>query len=207
MKKLVLISVLVGFIVMPVLAVPDIEFSPGGVFPGRWYYDGAGTFTFNQIIDVDKGLGNPGDALVGAWVHIPQLSVSGIPGGPYTLMPVTGTIVITDSTGVFTYLVGTLGSGDLYPLGTGALAYPAFQVDITNITVYNPIGSAALATIDGHPLDFELTLNGATGGFQNMLDNGLSRSDGFSGAMTVIPEPTTILLFTLGGLVLRKSQR
>jgi hypothetical protein len=198
-KKLVLISILVGFAVMPALAVPTIEFSPGGIKPGGWSYDGYGTLRFTQTIDVDRGLGSSADALVGAWVYLPNFTVGGIPGGPYTLTPINNTISIKDSSGTVTYLTGTLGKGNLIPVGTAAMGYTAFKVDITNITVNDTIGSAALASI-GSNMDFELSFNGAPRqGFKWMLDNGKPGNDGFSGAMTaIVPAPGAILLGSLG---------
>jgi hypothetical protein len=196
MKKLVL--VLIGFMVMPVLAVPTIEFSPGGVAPGGWFYNGYGMLTFSPIINVDAGLGLSTDTLVGAWVNIPALYVSGS-GGSYTVTPTSSTITITDSSGTIFYLTGDLGSGDLVAVGTGALSYTAFQADITNVKVYNTIGSDALASIQHSAMDFELSFQGAAQTFQTMIDGGQTGNDGFSGAMTaIIPAPGAILLGSIG---------
>ncbi len=200
MKKLILISILIGLAVLPALAVPTIEFSPGKS-SGGWFYDGAGTISFTQIIDVDRGLGDNTDALVGAWVYLPNFSVGGISGGPYTLTPVDSTISIKNASGTV-LLSGTLGSGDLFPVGTTAAGYTTYKVDITNITVNNSIGSAALASIanmSDPTLDFELSFNGAPRkGFKWMLDNNQPGNDGFSGAMTVVPAPGAILLGSIG---------
>jgi hypothetical protein len=206
MRKIVLISILVGLVVLPALAVPTIEFSPGGAKPGGWSYNGAGTITFRQTIDVDRGLGSSADSLAGAWVHIPDLYVSGAwhlnPDGQWAtdLTPVTNMISITNSDGTVTYLSGTLGPGDLVPVGTTAGGYTVLKADITNITVNNIIGSDALAAVAANPsLDFELSFNGAPRkGFKWMLDNNKTGSDGFSGAMTVVPAPGAILLGGIG---------
>jgi len=171
---------------------PIIQFSPGtgSSGAGYWEYDGAGTLSLFQDIIVDVGLGS--DALVGALVYIPVLSVGGIPAGPYTLTPNgPGTIMIKSPDNTKTYLTGTLGPGNLDPSGTTGLSYTNFQVDITNVTVTDDgraLGSNALDAIDSAqcPLDFELSFQGAPSqGFKAILVNGVAATDGFSGAMTI----------------------
>jgi len=215
-KKLFLMGILFGLAVVPALAETTIEFGPGGDDAGGWSYDGAGTITFHQTINVSKGLGSGTDALVGALVYLPDLSVGGIPGGPYELTPLTSTILIKNQSGTVTYLSGTLGTGDLYPIGTAALSYTDFQMDITNITINNTIGSDALAVIAAMTepgLDLDLTFlgGGLSSSFKYMLDNNLKGDSGFGGSMTAedIPEPATICLLGFGALSLirRKNNK
>jgi hypothetical protein len=161
--------------------------------------------SFQQTYPVTRGLGLTTDTLVGMYVHIPDFTVGGIPGPPYTLTPATGNVItITNLAGDVTYLTGALGNGNLGTLGTTAIGYTGFMVDITGITVDNSIGSAALAAVAADPhLDFELSLNGGElpgGDFAYMLDEGLTGHNGFSGAMTVapVPAPGAILLGAMG---------
>jgi hypothetical protein len=222
MSKLITIAALVAFIATPMFAdtVPErvVEFSPPSNTAGEWHYNGAGILSFDENIDVDSALGSNYDALVGAKVYLPTFQIGGIPDAPYTLTPLgTAQIVIKSADNTKTYMIGTLGSGDLGTIGTVAGGYTQFQADITNLFITHEgtaLGSAALALLTqmrNPSLDFELSLQGGSGPgyftFAQMLDGGHSGGGGFSGAMSV-PEPTTIALLAFGGLALiRKGRR
>jgi len=222
MNKLITIAALVALIATPIFAdtVPErvVEFSPPSDAAGQWHYNGAGILSFDQNIDVDSALGSNYDALVGAKVYLPTFQIGGIPDAPYSLTPLgTAQIVIKSADNSTTYMIGTLGSGDLGTIGTVAGGYTQFQADITNLFITHEgtaLGSAALALLtqmQNPSLDFELSLQGGSGpGYftcAQMLDGGHSGGGGFSGAMSV-PEPTTIALLAFGGLALiRKSRR
>jgi len=217
MKRLLLFLMLVFCVSTPTFATTTIEFSPNTTTGGNWYYDGAGTLSFNQEISVDRGIGSNYDALVGSLVYIPAFNVSVDSYGAYKLTPFgTTTISITNSDGSATYLTGTLNPGDLVPVGTIGAAYTQFQADITNIFVTaagQSLGSAALDAIfksGTTALDFELSLQGGSGTnyhtLTEMLAGGYSGGNGFSGAMS-IPEPMTIALLGLGSLALLRKRR
>ena len=197
MKRLILTICILSLMAVPALASPTIEFSPG---TGGWSYDGAGTFSFSQTVTVDKVQGGISDGLIGATVFVPDLSVSGIPSGPYSVNG--GSFTIKDSTGTTNWLTATLGPGDLAPIGSTATAYTSIKTDLTgiSITTAGTLGSDLLAAMDASSqttADFELSLQGAGQDFATMLDNGNKGSDGFSGSIT-IPAPGAVLLGGIG---------
>jgi len=217
MKRLVImIFALVVYVGIPAFATPSIEFSPNPNTAGSWNYDGAGTLSFNQDVAVDKGMGSNADALVGSLVFVPTFTVTGIPSGPYTLKPLGSSILTIESGDGTIYLKGTLGKGDLVPVGTIGAAYTSFKADITDVYVTaagKALGSAALSAIANScmkTLDFELSLQGGSGtnyhSLTQMLAGCYVGGNGFSGAMT-IPEPATIALLSLGSLALLRKRR
>jgi hypothetical protein len=217
MKKLVIIFLaLLVSAGTPAFATPAIEFSPDAGTAGSWYYDGAGTLSFNQNVAVDKGMGSNADALTGSLVFIPTLTVSGS-GSIYEVKPIgSPTIMITSADMSSLYMMGNLGSGDLQTIGTVAGGYTQFKTDITNLVITDAgkaLGSAALNMIlytQTCGLDFELSLQGGSGTnyrtFAQMLAGGYAGGNGFSGAMT-IPEPATIALMGLGSLALLRKRK
>ena len=218
MKRLVImISIWVVCAGTSALATPGIEFSPDAGTAGGWTYDGAGTLSFNQNIAVDAAMSSNADALVGALVYVPTLTVSGIPDAPYSLKPLGSSVLtIRSPDDGSIYLKATLGKGDLVAVGTIGAAYTNFMSDLTDVTVTDAgkaLGSAVLSAIINSgtsTLDFELSLQGASGtnyrSLNQMLAGGYIGGNGFSGAMS-IPEPATIALLSLGSLVLWRKRR
>jgi len=221
MKKLVALMMLLSFTVCA-YAVPDISYSSDD--GGNWSYTAStttseeGTFSFVQPIGVDNVQGLTGDALVAAFLYIPNLGVSNLTlvyssasGDIYEgdLTPAGTTITIEDGGGT-AILTGTLGTGGVVTVGTTAAMYPTFQVDITIIGLNNTINSDFIDTLAvDDVLDFDLTLNGAVGiDMASMIRENIDNEDGstLSGSMTVIPEPATMALLALGGLLIRKRK-
>jgi len=201
----------------PAYATPSIEFSPGGTTTGGWNYDGAGTLSFDQYIAVDSGMAGNADALVGASVFIPTLTVGEGPIGVYEVKPLGSSVLTVRSEDFSTvYLKATLNPGDLVPIGTVGGLYTSFTSDLTDVVVTaegKALGSAVLSAIANSgltTLDFEISLQGASGtnyhSLSEMLAGGFTGGNGFSGAMT-IPEPTTIAMLALGSLAMWRRRK
>ena len=218
MKRYIVSIIALLILGVPAFATPSIEFSPDAGTAGSWSYDGAGTLSFNQYVTVDRGLSSNADALVGASVFVPTLSVNPTAwDSSYTVKPLgTSILTIQSRETDEIYLKATLGKGDLVPVGTIGAAYSSFKADLTDIVVTSAgksLGSAALSKIINSgtmALDFELSLQGASGtnyySLSEMLAGGYSGGNGFSGAMS-IPEPATIALMGLGALAFIRKRR
>jgi hypothetical protein len=218
MKKLAIIILALAFCAgAPAFATPSIEFSPDAGTAGGWNYDGAGTLSFDQYIAVDAGMGGNADALVGASVFVPTLTVGEGPIGTYEVKPLGSSVLTIRSRDYSTiYLKATLNPGDLIPIGTVGGLYTNFTSDLTDVVVTDAgkaLGSAVLAAIANSgltTLDFELSLQGGHGtnyrSLSEMLAGGFTGGNGFSGAMT-IPEPTTIAMLTFGSLALWRKRK
>ncbi|HUV63493.1 MAG TPA: PEP-CTERM sorting domain-containing protein [Sedimentisphaerales bacterium] len=217
MKRLVImILTLVLCAGTSALATPSIAFSPDAGTAGGWTYDGAGTLSFNQYVAVDTAMSSNADALVGALVYVPTLSVYESFDGSYTLKPLGSSVLTIQGQDGTIYLKATLTKGDLVPVGTIGAAYTNFTSDIKDVYVTNAgkaLGSAALSAIVNSgtsTLDFELSLQGGSGtnyhSLTQMLAGGFVGGNGFSGAMS-IPEPATIALLSLGSWALLRKRK
>ena len=201
MKKVAVLLISVFLSAIAFGDIVDIQFSPGGSTPGNWVYDGASTISFTQVVDIDAVEGATTDALFDQWVYIPDLILS----SGYTVVTPSGPIEIKDSSGNL-LLSGTLAGGDFVSFFTIAATHTEYTNDIVVTYIDNSIGSDFLDTLSvGTQLDFNITMQ-FNQNFSSILGDGQQHSNGFSGSMDVIPEPATIALLGLGGLLLRKRR-
>jgi hypothetical protein len=185
-------------------AVTDIQFSPGGDSAGGWSYTGSTqTFSFTQDIDIDGVQGGTADALFDEFVYLPDLTLVSYSGGLGTVSS-GGNVEIKDGFGNV-LLAGTLTGGNFYAFGATSVIYPEIAMDIRITQIDYTFGSAFLNTLTaGMYFDLNLTLN-TNKNFHTVITENDNDSDGFSGSMTLIPEPATMVLLGLGGLLLRKK--
>jgi hypothetical protein len=190
-------------------ASADIGFSTDE--GGLWRYEGS-VFSFHQPVSVDLVQGATSDVLVGAFVELPEFEVTSfiqVLPGIYqgTIAPAPSQIVIRDGGGQ-ALLTGELGTGGLFTIGSTASMYPEIQADITITGLAADAGSVLIQSYNlGDLLDFDLTLQSAGTNLGAVIASGGSyQGDTFSGSMTLIPEPATMILLGLGGLLLRRQQ-
>lgn len=215
MKRLIKLSMIaVMLLTVPAFAIPDIQFTPGGDdgMPGNWIYEGTsatgGVFTFTQDVDIDAVLGIQTDALYNQFVYLPNIElsdyVSGIPGtGTLTAL---GDVEIRDGGGTL-LLSGTLTSGNYYAVFGTSNLYPELTADVEITYVNYAWGSDYLNGVSvGDLFDLNITVQ-ASENFDTVITSTGTARNGYSGSMTfLIPEPATLILLGLGGLMLRKRR-
>lgn len=216
MKKIGILVTVLAFSQL-VSALPDISYSNDE--GGNWSYtaaliSGEGAFTFVQPIGIDNVQGATLDSLVDGFLFIPTLYISNLTEvlagtGIYqgNIIPVTSEISIKDGTGA-DILTGTLAPGGIVTVGTTASLYPIFAIDITVTGVPNAIGSDFVDGLAvGDVLDFDLTLQGSNIASMILSNQDNAAGSTLSGSMTyIVPEPATLMLLGLGGLLLRKRK-
>jgi hypothetical protein len=215
MKKL-FVLLIISCIASFVFAGPSIAFSEDT--GGRWDYtassQGTGTFSFVQPIAITTAT----DTLNGKMVHIPGLDVSNLnevaPNtGIYTGDVATSTsIEIKD--GATVIMSGDLAPGAVLTVGTSGNFYSISIDDIQVTALNNDYNSSDfIAALDiGTLVDFVMTLNRVGDPLADMILSGENANDpensdsrSLSGSMAV-PEPATMALLALGGLLIRKRK-
>lgn len=205
MKRFLFMSCVCLLVSTPTWAVKTIEYAGvGGAGATGWTFDAStSTFSFGNI-PIGAVEGGITDPLVGlTYVDIPDMVVGGGPGS-WTLPG--GTICIRLLSDDAALMTGTLGAGNLDPIGITGVAYPMFKTDVIVSSVNNSIGSPVLDTIDSvGMLDFEMTISGGPSTFsgdddfnQMLQQSSGSWGDGLSGSVTVIPAPGAVLLSAVG---------
>ncbi|MCK5001086.1 MAG: PEP-CTERM sorting domain-containing protein [Anaerohalosphaera sp.] len=184
----------------------DIDFSTDD--GGSWQYDGVGTFSFLQPVGIDRVQNGAVDALEGQFVFIPNMTLSNevISGGLVKADITPGTLISIKDAGGNVILEGTLGDGDFFAYNTISGAYSEFMTDIIVTSINYTIGSNLLDTIRvGTELDFNLTLQHRSN-FADIIGQGIEASGTLSGSMSIVPEPATMVLLAIGGLLARRRK-
>jgi hypothetical protein len=199
MKRIFMVSVLSLALTMPALAFP----SPDVVFSDQWNFNAVTDVMSFTPLKITSVFGGDSDTLVGpGYVHISAMSVA---GGPDAWTLSGGTILIGDLSGATVYLAGTVGPGDLVPIGTGARAYTVYTGDVHWTSVDNSIGSSVIDRLYAAPatdLDLSFTRSSPQT-FQQMLQQTSGTfGGGVTGSVVAIPAPGAVVLASLGvGLV------
>ena len=209
--RYILVAAIALFTSISYGAVSDIEFSPGGDTPGNWLYTGStstsGTFSFLQQIDIDFVQGAQSDTLFNQFLYLPNLNLvnySSMMSGMGTGTIVSGGIVEIQDAGGNVLLKGTLTDGSYTAIFATSVIYPEVSLDILVTEVNNTIGSDYLDTVSvGDYFDLNLTLQ-SSANFETTIQSVGTTTNGFSGSMTLIPEPATLILLSIGGMLIRK---
>jgi len=219
MKKLILIVIFVALFCTPALALPFLDFSTETNSASSWTLsspDGINwTLSFGAgTIEVDSPLGDP---VLNDLVDLPSMTlgiITDIGGNIVTasLNP-SGSLTITPDGGGAPVMTATVGTGGSLYIGANYVAYSAVKDDLT-VTNYIALYSTTIddfATYDAAGYDFDLSFTGQASGSTDLyvlLTGGVagSASGTISGQMSITPEPATIALLGLGGLLLRRRK-
>ena len=208
MKKIIVMTILVGLMASPLMAGESLTFSTGPGNGDSWTVTKTGSIYTMSFINMEVDTASVGDAILNDFIALPDMTFSSIVNNgttiTATLNPVSGqTLTIKDDTSASPYTTvfgATLGAGGFLTVGTNWIAYSAPASDlgsVTGITGYSAVVDDFLAT----PYAIDLSFGGDSGTALFSLLSGtttLDVSGVLSGQISVIPAPGAILLGSIG---------
>ncbi|RME43864.1 MAG: PEP-CTERM sorting domain-containing protein [Deltaproteobacteria bacterium] len=228
MKRSTILAMACAVLFLPGLALADSVNFGGAVTAENTGGTTTITFGFGFVLNLGSGASDP---VIGASVEIAQLTVgSQLSADTYTLLPTLapdGFVLYKAGAAGLDGVLGTADDGiilraDLSPgllkLGSSTVGISdEIALGLTDIEIDTTFGSAALASfvapgIPGGDITVSLQFAGTPSMAEIIATPGQSKNTTYSGSVTPLPEPGTLLLFGSGllgtvGLIRRRQRK
>ena len=195
----------------------SLHFATDDWFIDSWEVTGVSgvyTMTFeNLIVDTSVPVG---DAVVGDAVNLPSMALSGI-----TMYPSMITAALTPASSELLSLVADTGQGTvmeaevnpsgLLAVGTNWMAYSATADDLDLVSWLTPYSAVIDTFVAAEAAGYDVDLSFSGDGVPTLYNMLLNGSDGsvsgpLSGQISAVPEPVSLVLLSLGGVVLARRR-